>query len=76
MCDVDDTPPAPDCENCGQDFDVSLPDTDDHWYECAGCDAVICFDCKNMDAVGEDWCPTCVRVDEQAEAHHDRWAKL
>ena len=62
--DMDGTaPPSDGCEVCYQAFDVSLPDTDAHWYWCCGCDAVCCFDCKNMDRVGNDRCPDC-------DAHH------
>jgi len=52
-------PPAEDCECCSRDLDLSLPDMDAHWYLCAGCEAVICFDCRSMDTTGEDWCSDC-----------------
>lgn len=47
------------CEHCGQAFDVSLPDYDEHRYVCEEkeCQQVVCWDCKEMDKYGSDRCP-------------------
>lgn len=59
------------CEHCNQRFDVSLPDTDEHRYVCEGCDLVICWDCKEMDKHGNDWCPECAEDPNREWAQHD-----
>jgi len=55
------------CDHCGQAFNVSLPDEDEHRYVCEEitCQAVICFDCKNFDVYGNDWCPDCAESPER-----------
>lgn len=47
-----------DCEYCGQRFDVSLPDSDEHRYECEEptCRIVVCWDCRIMDEAGNNFC--------------------
>ena len=62
--------PMPDlCDNCNGRFDVSLPDMDDHSYECERCEAEVCFDCKNMDTGGMDFCDQC--ADDMEEENPD-----
>lgn len=47
-----------------------FPDTEAHWYDCAGCGVHVCFDCKNMDVTGEDWCPECADIMDNERFNH------
>lgn len=48
--------------------------TDEEVHTCARCEYPVCWECKEMDVSGEDWCEECAdeRILEQPDAFN-RW---
>jgi hypothetical protein len=41
-------------------------------HHCAGCDKTVCWECKNMDTAGDDWCEPC--ADQREAANPEAFA--